>query len=141
QIAWQRPLMYVENSAGEHIATDGHSLEEIAAGAIPDIPLSEANYRSSLSKLFFEARLKAGYLEIRSVDGLMGSARMAAAALWTGLLYSPRATENTIRTLGEEMSAQVRTRLWLAASQDGLKGQTDGWKVNELARFLVEQAK
>src|SRR5690606_3197000 len=85
KMAWERPLMFVENAEGKHIPAQGRSLQQIAEGAIPSVPISENNFRSCLSQLFFEARLKTGYLEVRSVDGLAGAERLAAAAFWTGL--------------------------------------------------------
>lgn len=139
-LVWSRPLMYAQKINGEVIAAKGTTLLEIAKGALPDVEPDEANQMSAVRQLFFEARLKPGYVEVRSVDGQNPGYRYAAAAFWMGVLYSKDARRLALDRLGE-LTPKQRDNLLVLATQVGLKASLGGVKLKDIAGELLHESR
>jgi glutamate--cysteine ligase len=140
ELAWNRPLMFAEDARGTFVAANGRSLGELVTAN--QVPAHEANFHHAVRELFFEARLKPGYVEVRSVDGLPPPERYAAAAFWTGALYG-----ESCRAFAEThffpLGADGLSRLCESAWTDGLEAAVDGVALGALAKAflpLVEQS-
>lgn len=138
---WNLPLMYAENLKGDWIVGQGLSLEDIAAGKMSGAVVNERNLRFALAQMFTEARWKTGYLEVRSVDGLGPKYRMAAVALWTGILYDAKASDWIADELGSRLTAEQRNELWISASQHGLSANLKSTPLLETAQKVYEKAR
>jgi len=136
EIAWHRPLMFAQDKGGHYVAAHGASLEGISKDTLPGVVIDETNKINSIRELFLETRLKPGYVEVRSIDGLRPADRYAAAAFWTGLLYSQTGRELVKRHL-VEMNAQQRRELHQAAAVHGLKTKFGKSTLATLASELV----
>lgn len=134
---WTMPLMYVSDAKGGFLPGKGKSLRDISEGAIPGVIVDSVNLRAALGQIFTESRLKMGYLEIRSIDGLPEKYRWAAVAFWVGLLYGEAARGWTELELGT-MSSEERQLFWLEACREGLASASIR-KVCERAIELSEQ--
>ena len=133
---WKMPLMFVQNAQGDYINAQGCSLADIAGGKLPGVEINPTNMRWSIQQCFTEARLKPGYVEVRSVDGQLPQYRLASAAFWMGLLYEPRARKVAFELLGK-LSAADREGLWNETSRNALKTEYRGLKIREVAQKLV----
>ncbi len=140
RLAWTRPLMFAQAQDGTYLPANGKSLEEIAAGKLPGASLSESNLTNAVQELFFEARLKPGYVEVRSLDGQSPADRYACSAFWVGLLYRSEARKLALDLLGG-LSAQGRERLLDESARIGLDAQEDGLHIKVVSRKLVEAAR
>jgi glutamate--cysteine ligase len=134
---WSMPLMFAHNESDNAMVAGGLSLEQISLGQLPGASLSLENYLNPIRQLFTEARLKPGYVEVRSIDGLRPCDRYAAAAFWTGILYSEEARKYSLSVLGGLSKAQ-REELWLVSSQRGLKTQVPYLDFSETIRTLIK---
>jgi glutamate--cysteine ligase len=137
ELAWKRPLMFVQNDGGSHVESHQRSLQEIALGQLKNCSLNEENEMTALRQLFTEARLKPGYVEVRSIDGLRVADRYAAVAFWTGLMYSEPARLFVLDKLGT-LSPKQREELWIAAGREGLKATAGGVSLHSLAKEVLE---
>ncbi len=140
RIAWTRPLMFAQATDGSYIPAHGKSLEEIAAGKLPGATLTEANLTNSVQELFFEARLKPGYVEIRSLDGQSPEHRYACSAFWVGILYRPEARRLALDLLGG-LTAEARERLRDECGRVGLAAKEGEISIKEVSRKLCEVAR
>ncbi len=140
RLAWNRPLMFAQTPDGRYIAAEGKSVSDIAAGKLPGTLLTEANLTNSIQELFFEARLKPGYVEIRSLDGQSPADRYAAAAFWVGLLYRPEARRLTLDLLGG-LTAQAREKLLDDAGEVGMAAKTDQFTIRDVTKRLADAAR
>ncbi len=136
RLAWKRPLMFVANRDGKNVESLGHSLEDIQQGQLENCELNEENELNSLRQLFTEARIKPGYIEVRSIDGLRTVDRYAAVAFWTGLMYGPDARLQALDCLGT-LSDKLRNELWVAAGREGLRAKVGGLHLETLASELL----
>lgn len=140
ELAWKRPLMFVQNEKGENVESHGRNLIEIGLGQLENVSVNKENELNVLRQLFTEARLKPGYVEIRSIDGLRASDRYAAAAFWTGLMYSEEARLLALDRLGT-FSPKLRNEFWIAAGRDGLKASVGGIELRKTGLELLEAAR
>jgi glutamate--cysteine ligase len=134
---WKMPLMFVQNNKGDYVNAEGCCLEDIASGKLLDVQLTPTNMRWAIQQLFTEARLKPGYVEVRSVDGQLPPYRLASAAFWMGLLYDPQARKLAFELLGKLSSAD-RDELWNETSRKALKTEFKGLNIREIAQKLVQ---
>lgn len=143
QLAWQRPLMFAQDRNGVFVPANGVSLEQISDRRVPEamkeVVVDENNRMHALRELFFEARLKPGYVEIRSIDGQMPRLRDASVAFWTGLLYSPEARRRALCCLGDK-AIEERQRLWVASTKLGLEAPLGKGTLMHCARELLPLA-
>lgn len=135
-----RPLMFAENEQGDFVPAHGRSLDDIAQGKLPGVTANDANAVHAIRELFTEARLKMGYIEVRSIDGLPHALRFAATAFWTGVLYCPQARREVLERFGS-LSAADRDRLWDEAGKVGLNAKFEDGTLLESARHFAERAK
>lgn len=140
EVLWHRPLMFAQDRDKNYVLADGMTLTDIAQGKIPNVVPDEQNQNNAIRELFTEARLKAGYVEIRSIDGLMPEMRYAAAAFWMGFLYNSDARKFAIEKWGN-VSPQVMTQLLHASWKDGLRARAGGVDLLSSAAQLVEHAR
>ncbi len=134
---WKMPLMFVQDIKGDYVNAQGCCLEDIASGKLPGIEVTPTNMRWAIQQLFTEARLKPGYVEVRSIDGQLPAYRLASAAFWMGLLYDPQARKIAFELLGKLSSAD-REELWNETSKKALKTEFKGLKIREIAQKLVQ---
>jgi glutamate--cysteine ligase len=140
ELAWKRPLMFVQNKNGMNTESHRRTLQEVALGQLENCEASPENELLALSELFTEARLKPGYVEVRSIDGLRAKDRAAAIAFWTGILYSEEARLLAIDRMGT-LSPRLREELWVAAGKEGLRATVGGLSLRTLAKDLLEVAR
>lgn len=140
RLLWREPLMFVQDVKGDFVPAEGYSLQDIREGRISGVKADERNQRWSIQELFTEARLKPGYIEIRSVDGQLPHYRFASAAFWMGLLYDADARVLALNRLGA-LTAEQRYELWIETSKVGLKAKTAGLSVQKIAEELVEASR
>ncbi|MFM8314834.1 MAG: glutamate--cysteine ligase [Deltaproteobacteria bacterium] len=136
---WNEPLMFVQDSKNEYHSGQGFSLIEIEQGKLPGISCSEANQLNAMRELFSEARIKLGYVEVRSIDGLLPEYRYAASAFWLGILYSDIARKEVFKLLGS-LSANNRQELFNSSIRLGLKAQCCHLNLKTVAQRLLEVA-
>lgn len=134
---WRMPLMFVQNDEGNFISANGCSLADIAAGKLSGVSIQPQTLRTAVQQLFTEARLKPGYVEVRSVDGQLPQYRLASTAFWLGLLYDPLARQKSLELLGE-LNPKERNALWIEASRLGLKAQAKDQKLQNIAEKLID---
>lgn len=136
---WNEPLMFVQDAKNNYLPGRGFSLAQIEQNQLAGISCSESNQLNSIRELFSEARIKLGYVEIRSIDGLLPDYRYAASAFWLGLLYSKTAREEVLKRLGG-LTAKERLELFDQAIQSGLNGKSGNLELSKLSNDLVELA-
>ncbi|NBV51654.1 hypothetical protein EBR78_10620, partial [bacterium] len=134
---WKMPLMFVQTDDERFVSARGCSLAHIADGKLPGVSIKPQTLRTAVQQLFTEARLKPGYVEVRSVDGQLPQYRLASTAFWLGLLYDPSARQKSLELLGE-LSPTERNALWVDASRLGLKAQVKGLGLQNIAEKLVD---
>ncbi|NDG25546.1 MAG: hypothetical protein EB120_00005, partial [Proteobacteria bacterium] len=139
KLLWNLPLMFVQNDQHEFVNANLCSLKQIAEGKLPGVSINPINCRSAVQQLFTEARLKPGYVEVRSVDGQLPAYRLASAAFWMGILYDQEARKKAFELLGH-LSAKDRNELLVATSIKGLKAEFKELKVLQVAQALVSCA-
>lgn len=140
EMAWKRPLMFAQNKKGENVESHRRNLLEISLGQLEDCELNAENELNALRQLFTEARLKPGYVEVRSIDGLRPVDRYAAVAFWTGLMFSEEARTVAYDHLGT-LSPKLRQELWVAAGREGMRATVGGLSMKALAHDLVEASR
>ena len=136
---WRRPLMFAQNKKNLFIPANGISLEAISQGKLENAPLSENNQWNGIRELFTEARLKPGYVEIRSVDGETAEDRYASTAFWLGLLYDKSARELAMKLLGK-ISTNDREKLLEESARKGLRAEYAGIQLKNVTEQLLEAA-
>lgn len=137
---WFQPLMFAQNTQKAFVPGQGFSLAELNQNRIPNVLADETNQWNAIREFFTEARLKPGYVEIRSIDGLRTEDRYAATAFWVGLLYSAEARKLAMSLLGQ-LTPQEREASILEAAKNGMKSSVVGRPMKEIARALLEAAK
>jgi glutamate--cysteine ligase len=139
QYLWREPLMFVQNEKTEYLPGEGYALTDIENGKLPGVTCSESNQLNAMRQLFSEARIKLGYVEVRSIDGLLPNDRYAAAAFWLGLLYSPTARRESFKLLGH-LNEEERQQLFNLALKMGLKAQLGTVQIRSVAEALIDIA-
>lgn len=137
QFLWKMPLMFALNEQGDFVPAFGKSLSEIDKGALPGISADAANQRYAVQQLFTEARLKPGYIEVRSIDGLPRQLRYAAAAFWMGILYSPTARQRVQQIFGGWVGPALRDLL-TASQRHGLSTKVQKSTLQDYAKELLD---
>ncbi len=137
ELVAKRPLMFAMNDRGDNVPAQSQSLVDISQGKLPGVGLNADNLLNPLRQFFTEARLKPGYVEVRSIDGLRVGDRYAAVAFWTGLMYSAHARAQVMETLGSITPAE-REASWLAAGREGLRARVAGLPFQKVAGHLLE---
>ena len=130
--------MFAQDKAHRYLAAKGFSLSDIAAGKLQAAPIDEPNQINGLREIFTEARVKVGYIEVRSIDGLKHADRMASAAFWVGLLYDSAARKQAL-----DLKTQIPDgldSLWLATCKTGMRTRVGSLDVRDVARQLVTTA-
>lgn len=140
ELAWKRPLMFVQNRKGQNVESQGRNLIEISQNLLGDCEVNPENELNTLRQFFAEARLKPGYVEVRSIDGLRVADRYPAVAFWTGLMYDEQARLLAIDRLGT-LSAKLRDEFWILAGKDGLRATLKGLTMRNLAAELLEASR
>ncbi|MBY0371394.1 hypothetical protein K2X33_11950 [bacterium] len=140
ELAWKRPLMFVQNTEGRNVASADRTLQEIALGQLEGCELNDENEMTCLRQLFTEARLKPGYVEVRSIDGLRLADRYPCVAFWTGVIYSEAARNLALDRLGS-LTPKLRNELWVAAGREGLHASIGGISMQSLALEMLEAAR
>ncbi|MFM8316279.1 MAG: glutamate-cysteine ligase family protein, partial [Deltaproteobacteria bacterium] len=134
---WRMPLMFVQTDEGHFISAKGCSLADIAAGKLLGVSIQPQTLRTAVQQLFTEARLKPGYVEVRSVDGQLPPYRLASTAFWLGLLYDSSARQKSLELLGG-LNTKERNALWVEASRVGLKAKVKDQGFQNIAETLVD---
>ena len=137
KLIWNRPLMFAQDEHQHYVATEGLSLKEIAAGKMPGVYTDETNQINAIRELFTEVRLKPGYVELRSIDGLRPKERYAAAAFWMGVLYNPDARAVVLKTLGQ-LTPEEREQLFLMATRSGMNARVGNISLKQIASELLK---
>lgn len=136
QHLWKLPLMFAYDQRSNYVAMQGRTLEDISQGRVEGVELNGENVLTPFQQLFTEARLKPGYIEIRSVDGLPSPFRYAAVAFWMGVLYSQKAREFVLRNLDQSIIEQLPQQLE-RVSETGLTATLYRSEYYSLARQLM----
>lgn len=136
---WNEPLMFVQDSKNQYVAGQGFSLAQIDNNKLPGIVSSEQNRLNAVRELFSDARIKLGYIEIRSIDGLTSEYRYAASAFWLGVLYSQAARTEVFRIFGRLTSVE-RQELFNSAITIGLKAKCESTSLSSIAEQLLKLA-
>jgi len=134
QLIWNQPLMFAQDNRREYVAANGKTLAEISRGSLPNVIADENNQMNAVREYFTEARLKPGYVEVRSIDGLNSRDRYASVAFWVGILYSAEARKKALALLGG-VSSQNRVAMAAEAGKSGLS------QFRDVALQLVNAAK
>lgn len=140
ELAAKRPLMFAQDKAGNYIAANGASLIDIANGKLANAVADENNGLNSLRELFTDARIKPGYVEVRSIDGLRPRERYAAVAFWVGILYSTEARKRAIAHCSAATADNLEA-VWMASATIGLPAIVGTCGVRSLAHELAGIAK
>jgi glutamate--cysteine ligase len=140
KIIWNYPLMYAKSREGEFVPANGVSLAQISRGKMPGVYTDEANLLFGIRQLFTEARLKPGYVEVRSIDGQKPADRYAATAFWAGILYHPDARRLVLDTLGH-LKRGEREQMLDSTCRLGLKTKFGNYEIKALAEEFVAAAK
>lgn len=135
-LVWHRPLMFAQDGSGNYIPGNGKSLADIAAGKLPGATITDDNQMNAIREMFFETRLKPGYVEVRCLDALMPAQRYAAVAFWMGILYDRTARDLMLQTFGT-LTPEARTALMQSAASEGLRAKADHRTLSEIAREFL----
>jgi glutamate--cysteine ligase len=139
-LVWNRPLMFAQTTDGSYVPAHGKSLADISLGALAGVVPDPQNQMNAVREMFIEARLKPGYVEVRSIDGQAPEFRYATVAFWTGILYHPPARQFILETLGK-LTAEQRRALWVASARDGLKAEFRKGDLRPLVAELITLAR
>jgi glutamate--cysteine ligase len=119
EIVRTRPLMYAQDKKGNNVAANGLSLKDIEEGKLHNCIVDENNLVNAYRELFFEARLKPGYIEIRSIDYVPEPRLYEALAFWLAAIYSKENRQKVLNYF-KGSSYQDIYNLWIEASKNGL---------------------
>ncbi len=137
---WDYPLMFAQDKNGQFVPANGSSLQAIFDGKLPNVIVDANNRMTAIRQLFTEARIKPGYVEIRSVDGQRPIERYAAAAFWMGILYDTDARNLVIEKLGH-LSKETKNTLMVDCAKHGLNAQLNGQPIKYIAQEVLDAAK
>jgi glutamate--cysteine ligase len=137
ELLWKLPLMYGQNSSGDYVPTNGESLNTLQRGKMAGVLPDQQNQMNAIREFFPEARLKPGYLEVRSIDGQRIEERYAVIAFWTGLLYSSKAREK-VKAMWGTTTEKERSQFYELAVEKGLDFEFKGEKIVKSACSLYK---
>ncbi|WP_068108852.1 glutamate--cysteine ligase [Tropicimonas marinistellae] len=130
--------MYFVYRDGKYINALGQSFRDFLKGELPALPgevPTLSDWADHLTTIFPEARIKK-YMEMRGADGGPWRRLCALPAFWVGLTYEQGALD-AAWDLVKGLDAETREGLRVAASVDGLQGQSNGVRILDLAREAV----
>ncbi|MDV7142692.1 glutamate--cysteine ligase [Tropicimonas sp. TH_r6] len=133
--------MYFVYRDGKYINALGQSFRDFLKGKLPALPGETptlSDWADHLTTVFPEARIKK-YMEMRGADGGPWRRLCALPAFWVGLLYDEGAMD-AAWDLVKGLDAETREGLRVAASVDGLQGESGGVKLRDLAARAVDIA-
>ncbi|SFC93107.1 glutamate--cysteine ligase [Tropicimonas isoalkanivorans] len=133
--------MYFVYRDGKYINALGQSFRDFLKGELPALPGEKptlSDWADHLTTIFPEARIKK-YMEMRGADGGPWRRLCALPALWVGLTYDQEALD-AAWDLVKGFDADTREGLRVAASVDGLQGESHGVRLQDLARETVQIA-
>ena len=133
--------MYFVYRDGRYVDALGQSFRDFLRGELPALPgevPTLSDWGDHLTTLFPEARVKK-FIEMRGADGGPWRRLCALPALWVGLLYD-QASLDAAWDLARGWDQETREALRVAASVDGLRAETHGVRMRDLAREVVRIA-
>ncbi len=140
RLVWESPLMFAQDESGEYVPANGQSLEAISKGKMPGVVVDDNNRMNAIREIFTEARLKPGYVEVRSVDGQRPDMRYASTAFWTGVLYHQPARTWVLENLGKIPPADREKWLW-EATKNGMAATVPGIDTVKIAEDIFSLAR
>ncbi|MCI2399591.1 glutamate--cysteine ligase [Aliiroseovarius subalbicans] len=141
QYALDVPMYFVYRD-GKYINALGMSFRDFLKGELPALPgemPTLSDWADHLTTIFPEARIKQ-YMEMRGADGGPWRRLCALPALWVGLMYD-QSSLDAATDLIKDWDDETREGLRVAASVDGLQGEANGVKLQDLSAQVVEIAK
>ncbi|MFD0981736.1 glutamate--cysteine ligase [Tropicimonas aquimaris] len=130
--------MYFVYRDGKYVNALGQSFRDFLKGELPALPGETptlSDWADHLTTLFPEARIKK-YMEMRGADGGPWRRLCALPAFWVGLLYDQGAMD-AAWDLVKGFDTETREGLRVAASIHGLQGESNGVRLQDLARESV----
>ncbi len=140
KLVWECPLMFAQDEQGEYVPANGLSLADISKGKLPGAIVDGNNRMNAIREIFTEARLKPGYVEIRSVDGQRPDMRFASTAFWVGVLYSAPARQWVLENIGK-IPSENRDRWMDEAIRHGLEAKVSGIDTAGIAQTVFSLAR
>jgi glutamate--cysteine ligase len=131
--------MFLFKRNGEVVANTGQTFRAFLKDGFQGHRATVADFKLHLQTLFPEARLK-NTLEVRGCDSLPAQLSMAVPALFTGILYEPRAFE-AARALAEPLTLDIVNRDRPSLIREGLTAPLAGKPAVELAQSLFDIAR
>ncbi len=131
--------MFMFKRDGKKVANTGQTFRSFWKDGFEGHHALVSDWKTHLNTLFPEVRLK-NTIEIRGADAQMTDLRCALPAIWTGILYDPRAldeAEALVDGWTYDEVAELRTRVW----RDGLRAQFRGAPLAKVAQSIVAIAK
>ncbi len=130
--------MYFVYRDGKYIDALGQSFRDFLQGKLPALPgeiPTLSDWADHLTTIFPEARVKK-FIEMRGADGGPWRRLCALPALWVGLTYEQSALD-AAWDLAKGWDHETREALRVAASVEGLQGETHGIHMHDLSREVI----
>ena len=130
--------MYFVYRDGKYIDALGQSFRDFLQGKLPALPgeiPTLSDWADHLTTIFPEARVKK-FIEMRGADGGPWRRLCALPALWVGLTYEQSALD-AAWDLAKGWDHETREALRVAASVEGLQGETHGIRMHDLSREVI----
>ena len=130
--------MYFVYRDGKYINALGQSFRDFLKGELPALPGEKptlSDWADHMTTVFPEARVKK-YIEMRGADCGDQPHINALPAFWVGLMYDQTALDSAW-DLVKNFDSATREGLRVAASEQGLQGESDGVKLIDLARAAL----
>ena len=133
--------MYFVYRDGKYIDALGQSFRDFLDGRLPALPgelPTLSDWADHMTTVFPEARVKR-YIEMRGADCGPLAHLTALPALWVGLIYDQGALDSASDMI-RGWTHDTREGLRRAAARDGLAGEHDGIRLNDLAAEVLSVA-
>ena len=130
--------MYFVYRDGKYINALGQSFRDFLKGELPALPGEKptlSDWADHMTTVFPEARVKK-YIEMRGADCGDQPHINALPAFWVGLMYDQTALDSAW-DLVKNFDSATREGLRVAASEQGLQGESDGVRLIDLARAAL----
>ena len=127
--------MFLFKRDGHKVVNTGQSFRSFWKSGFEGHHANYSDWQTHCNTLFPEVRLKKT-IEIRGADAQSTEMKAALPALWTGILYDPRAlaeAEALVTGWTHDEVAELRTRAW----KEGLRAQFRGRSLVEVAERVV----
>jgi glutamate--cysteine ligase len=119
------PLIFLQRD-GDTVAGAGRRLSDIPGATVAD-------FADLLSTVFTEARIRPGYVEMRSADSGGLEDALACMALWKGLTYDTHALDDAL-AIAPSLCADGFVRLQTDVARRALQADAEGVDVLNVAR-------